>query len=340
MRYLMALLTLFAASVAQAQPKQLPKDFPPTLPKFVVKSEDDINYEWAYSKATEGKLWLVIYVGQPARQIGGTRGVSLSTFNGDSTPRIIYSKPDGTVRQATTVRSASSDDLAEFMGLGVSREARPFSRSGGSLRPGEVAAPAQPDGSDNWPVGLSFLSDLEPYTTARNTQISFRRDQGYIGAESRSVLEMKWIVPGHLAGINGWSSRLYRSRGVRPSVFLTYANSKDGAITWDRSYPDGAVFADVLRNTSGKVFEVRVAEKNAGKWERFVAFKDSTAAPHGYLPPTRQQCVSCHAEAGFSNYGGAAIPGGGTIISDPFPHVERGEVHQDGSGIRSISPGL
>ncbi len=112
-------------------------------------------------------------------------------------------------------------------------------------------------------------------------------------------------------------------------------NDGDSAVTWDRKYPTGFVFFDVLRNREGKNFETRVSEMMSdGRWDRYILFSDPKTAPHGFVSPTQGQCVECHSQAGRSDYGGAAVPGGGGILSDPYQDLERGRTVQGGFGTR------
>lgn len=180
-----------------------------------------------------------------------------------------------------------------------------------------------------------YLATMEPYRRATMTQHTGRRVSGGISAKSRDSLEQKWNVPGGLVGVSGWRSSLFRLT-LRPRVFLArqYPYSDIDAVTWYREYPDGAEFADVLSNTSGEVFEVRLAEKGGGEWRRSVAYKDRAARPAGYLPLKRAECNSCHSQAGVSAYDAAAVPGGDGVLSDPYEHLEAGQYVEGGHGLR------
>lgn len=211
----------------------------------------------------------------------------------------------------------------------IRRLERPVSLRAIPFRFGEVHRPTADDRLD--PQLAEMLKGMEPYTTATMTQHTGRREIGVIWPKSRRVLENKWNVPGHLDGVQGWSSRLYKTRGVKASVFLVAQDANDpvSAITWGRSYPD-VDFADVLRNAKGKVFEVRMASKENGRWQRFIAYSDPHARPQGYVRPTSKQCIECHRQAGVSAYDDAAIPGADTILSDPLPNLEAGQSVQGG----------
>lgn len=308
--------TLFLALVI-AQPAALEPPMAQPLPD---------TYAAAYAQAVKEKKPLVLFVACPPRVVPGCVDFWMAELNGSAKPRIVVVRlPLNDAWNNRTLPANATN--AEIRGLEVSRGASPF------LRPGEVPiADADDDDADSLPA---FLRDLVPYTTAKNTQTTFRRLRGYIAPSPRASLELKWRVPGHLAGVHGWSSRLFKSRDSMPTVGLVRQDSNDdsSAITWGRNYPDGSTFADVLRNEQGKVFEIRVASKQAGQWERFVAFSDASARPHGYVRPTSKQCAGCHDQAGVSAYGGAAIPGADTVISDPFDVLERGESVQGGNGL-------
>lgn len=164
---------------------------------------------------------------------------------------------------------------------------------------------------------------------------------------SRSSLEKKWNVPGGLVDLHGWKSELYKLPGYEPDqgrkkigVFVGhYWQNLNGSFALDsngnkkphyqsetayqRKYPDGAWFADVLRNDDGNVFEIRVAEKYKGDWDRFIQYQDKSSRPIGYVRPSVEKCVECHSEAGTGTYSpNAWVPGGDTIISDPYKGLE------------------
>lgn len=207
----------------------------------------------------------------------------------------------------------------------ASRSAIPFVK-----RRGELQRTVDDDRND--PRFAVILQGMVPYETATKTQTTFRRVVGFIRPEARSVVLNKWNVPGHLDGVSGWSSRLYKNASAQ--VFLTRQDPLDSvsAVTWSRSYPNDTWFADVLRGPTGEVFEVRMAHKTDNSWQRFVAFSNATAKPIGYIRPSSKDCRDCHKESGVSAYGGSAIPGGDSIFSDPFDLLEAGRVVQGGNG--------
>jgi hypothetical protein len=206
--------------------------------------------------------------------------------------------------------------------------------------------------SGRWP-SMARLEGMERYEPAKLTQSIFKwtgNPLGQIRGVSRSMTEEKYQVPGGLVGVKGWRSELYRytpkpSRewidftsvvnGIRlfdpketmpksqyESLYKDHPTkgfSKQSEVAHMREYPDGSEFDDVLINTeTGKVFEHRVAQKHDGQWERFVAYRDRSQMPSGYVPPKSKDCVTCHLEAGSGRYGKGMVPGGDTILSDPF----------------------
>lgn len=233
------------------------------------------------------------------------------------------------VSTSKDILDATNLPVPLFQQQGASQTATPF-----------VPPSAQPDDNELArslraanPAIANYIDTLTPYRSATMTQQTFRRWSGFIGPFPRLQLEAKWRMPGHLEGVNGWKSRLFKSEH-RPKVFLARQEpyDNDAAVTWFRQYPDGATFADVLCNSDGVVFEVRMAEKVNGRWERFIAYKDATARPANYTPPTRAACAECHRQAGISAYGGAAIPGGDEVLSDPYDDLENGRIVQGGYG--------
>lgn len=293
------------------------------------------TYDQAKARAINDQVHLIVFVGVDQRKSATNASVKVEagrfTDDGYPTKCVIVSDTNGKW-QATLAHDATDQQIADAI-KGVKDSPTPF-RSGRSLRHGERAHPVDADQLD--PQLRALLKGMEPYTSSRMTQTTFRRWQGYIAPSPRGSLENKWQVPGHLDGIDGWSSTLYRTRGTKASVFLVRQDPSDGssAVTWDRSYPDGMEFVDILRNADGKMFEARVATKKNGEWERYVAFRDPDARPHGYTKPTSKQCIECHGKAGRSEYGGAAIPGGDTVLSDPMDPLEYGGTVQGGYGTK------
>jgi hypothetical protein len=203
-------------------------------------------------------------------------------------------------------------------------------------------------------ASFSFADDPEDflipknfvrYNSAKYTQkIAITNGQFSIDPVPRTKLEEKWQVPGGLVGITGWKSELYqapltRMVGVAPITvtngFFVHANygygwvKTDTPVTqtlrgWTRTYADGQKFIDVLRNSkSGKVFEVREAEKREGRWHRAVTYRDRGERPSGYKVVSINLCAGCHSQAGSGGYNDGLKPGGDNILSDSFPVLEK-----------------
>ncbi len=276
----------------------------------------------------------VVFIGTKPREVGGlTSCVEPLGFSGETRPSVavFYKRGESGLRFDPGISDDAIRAAAKSLAPGKEQPTRAIPFSPRQLRVGEVAAA---DGDEDISGQLTFLKDLEPYTTAQNTQHTQRRDVGYIEAVPRSTLKAEWLVPGGLEHARGWKSRLLKNRTAVATVFL---DRPDGdAVLWSRSYPNGSVFADVISNAKGKVVEVRVAEKRDGVWDRFVAFKNHAQAPPGFRKFRSSECAICHNQAGHAAYGAGAIPGADGILSDPIPVVEAGGSHQDGRGTQSI----
>ncbi len=308
----------FGFTVARVcgQPAQAPK--PPQAPPMI----DDAPlepYKAAWDEAAATGRPLVVYVGTPAKAVAGCVVVSVAELNGSARQRTL--KGDVEPGRDSITFTEIGEAIAPPAGRVVSREAAPF------------AGPDVDDAAQFVPV----LAELERYQRATMTQQSFRRWSGYIAPFPRLRQEAKWQIPGGLVGVQGWSSRLYRTRGLRTQAYLTRQDPSDGSstITWAHTFPVGSVFADVLTNAHGAIFEIRLAEKADDGWQRFVAYKNVAARPHGYAVPSRNACRECHAGAGRSEYGAAegANPGADTVLSVPLEPVEGGRTVQGGNGL-------
>lgn len=199
---------------------------------------------------------------------------------------------------------------------------------------GEVSQPAipfaEPDvdtkAAGQWPR----TPKGERYVRAKFTQeIAVTNGRDRITAVPRSHLQAWTHHSGGMEGVQNFRSEVYRQV---PGEALPYvANlgvlNSFGYIQynrgWVRSYPDGTRFDDVLSNEkTGRVFEHRVAFKDRGVWTRKVVFSDVSQRPVGYSG-LKQSCSSCHDQAGTGGYATGMIPGADTILSDPFPELER-----------------
>jgi hypothetical protein len=210
-------------------------------------------------------------------------------------------------------------------------------RQGLFNRRGEVVLPLAVDvsvtGHGPWPKDLPFPEGMVAYYPAQHTQSIATTDRRpSITPGHRSNLEEKWGVPGGMVGVDGWHSDLYRYVPTRPVEWvgsipvLNQYNSFQSERGWIRRYPNGTVFADVLSNADGKVFEVRMRSKESGAWTNDVAYRDKSARPAGYAGFSSKDCLQCHNTfngAGTGGYASGLVPGSDTVISDPIAALER-----------------
>lgn len=320
-------IVLFA-SVANAQPPQVtvPPQAPPVEadPSPPVVKKELSEYEIKYLQAMRTKTPFVVYVNCDERKVSGTIGIRVDENNGDARPRIIVAprlpaggpmlSPNATIDQ---IRAASTE--------GTEAKAMP---SPFGLRPGEEQRTADDDAP--WPAGLPFPTGAQRYAPSKFTQRTFNK--GIIEPVRRAELKMKWQVPGGMEGVRGWRSDLYRyvPDGYQDSwkawIAVFNGSNDQDEVAWTRSRPEGTFYMDVLSH-KGKVFEVRVRERDkdyAGnlKWSSFISFRDPESRPPGYVALTSKDCAGCHNEAGTGGYGVGLVPGGGTVLSDPFPSLE------------------
>lgn len=261
-----------------------------------------------------GAPW-VRFVGQPERKIDGAM---VSEEDGE---RCVWVYPAGDKWAYKLNGSPSNAEIrARLWPKEVSRAAVPFrdllSRRWSAKRDDRPTPAVR---------GLGFLADLEPYQTARYTQeIAVTNNRDRITPIHRRNLETRWQVPGGLDGLTGWTSQLYRRADAKNfigDIPVWNGSNYQHNRGWRRQYDNGTVFADVLSTDAG-VFEVRVAEKQDGQWQRYVAYSDVSKAPIGYRRLSSADCRKCHAEAGTGNYAAPLVPGGDTVFSDPYPSLE------------------
>lgn len=322
----MKIPTLLAlAMIAQGPPQAPPVvPAPPQAPPPSFGNERPaMTYTIASKLAAESGRPLVVFIGVPPRQVSGTLTSTRTSLPGVAGPAVVIALPSRgwLYWKATLSADASDEDIYRAAGLEVRQAPIPFS------------APPDPPTADvdakrrreRLFKRLPFLAELVPYKRARMTQeIAVTDGRDRISSVPRSVMEAKWNAPGGLSGIDGWQSDLYKSvAGGRQWVgnidVFNGANFQANR-GWKRSYADGTVFADVL-SYRGRTFEVRVAEKRDGVWDRYIAYKDVEARPPGYHG-LKQSCASCHNEAGTGSYAAGLIPGGDTIISHSFDALE------------------
>jgi hypothetical protein len=329
-------IALLLSQIQQAPP---PPQAPPVIEKVnppkAVQSKHQ-SYADATVQAIKNNLPLVTFVGfENPRHIKGAMVCAVKTAAFKECPDycIVIGIPDskGGLQWTQTLHEDASDDeikaAIQPKAKAVQPLATPFSSNQSSNEQEPVA-------DDDMPEAVASIIDgLERYRTARLTQVSGNRS-GRAGnwAVNRSSVGEKWVVPGGLEGVRGWTNQLYRNPRNRVRNWFDRADPNDTYRTTDgeiwgsefiyqRSYDDGAKFADVLRTPNG-IFEVRVAEKKDGKWERSVPYRDLSVAPEGYTRVSLQACASCHNQAGDGVYGGPRIPGGDSIISAVLSGVE------------------
>ena len=296
------------------------------------KKKEASSLEVATGEAMKKKVPLVVFVGTSPRQVPGCVVVRDDTWQ-EKTCVTVHTF-DGSGYGILLPASADDRTIRAAAGLEVSPPAVPFVKpSARSTADGRPHARQLP----SW-----FPKDAERYVPARHTQQVFNRT--VTQAVPRSHLEAKWNVPGGLEGISGWKSDLYRSVPGQASVWRgdievwagNYWQWGNGSVVyeggvpkkayqtemaWQRSYPVGSWFADVLSKDGG-VFEVRVREKREAGWESYVAYRDPKYRPDGYVVLPSRSCNECHSQAGSGGYAVGWVPGGDGVISDPFDGLE------------------
>lgn len=287
------------------------------------------NYEEVRDAAVAANRPMVVFIKCESRNIGGAicvRNDSLPT----EYPCIAVCTPDG--RGSMIWRTTLSPDATDAQvrrELQVSLPRVPFQFLK-QLRSQRAESRIADD--DQLLRQLPWLASGIKYNRAEKIQSLATtgiggRDHHTVESLSRDILEDKWNVPGGLERSTDWQSTLYKSHEIEPSVLmipvLNSSQDYQYELGYHRSYPDGFWTADVLTR-GGKPFEVRVREKYDGAWESYVAFRDPDNYPDGYVPLSTSKCMECHAQAGHGKYSGQSVPGSDTVLSDPFPEIERG----------------
>lgn len=187
-----------------------------------------------------------------------------------------------------------------------------------------------------WPKEVPLPARLKVYTpTSLVQRIAvtdnapshrwYRLDQHDHFANSPTLfnpnMKAPWRVSGGMEGFAGWKSikmtNVTKDKvAVRQEgIPIAGAGRLLPGFRW--TFPDGALFADLLVNDSGKPFELRVREKIDGKWSSLIAFEDAAESPKGYRGAAR--CATCHDKAGDSAQYGILIRGGDSVFSfNPF----------------------
>lgn len=283
------------------------------------------NYEEVRDAAIAANRPMVVFIKCESRNIGGAVCVRNDSLPTDY-PCIAICTPDGRGNMIwRTTLSPDATDAQVRRELQVSLPRVPF-QSLKQLRSQRAESRTADD--DQLLRQLPWLASGIKYNRAERIQsLSTSNNQHYVESFDRAVLEDKWNVPGGLERSTDWQSTLYKSHEVEPSVLmipvLNSSQDYQYELGYHRSYPDGFWTADVLTR-GGKPFEVRVREKYDGAWESYVVFRDPDNYPAGYAPVPTSKCMDCHREAGHGKYSGQSVPGSDTVLSDPFPAIERG----------------
>lgn len=190
---------------------------------------------------------------------------------------------------------------------------------------GAAAAPPPPPPPPPPLYSPALPPGAREYKAERLTQAIYVLNDRHT-IERLPTTDPRWLAPGGLEGLSGWTSRLYRTLpgGKKPAYAVKEIQVENSfghkqpnrALT--RSYPDGTRFDEVLSGKGGKVFEHRMRRKEGGKWESRTLYSDRLARPEGYKGLEGKACASCHNEAGTGKYDDGLVPGGDTVLSDPM----------------------
>jgi hypothetical protein len=179
-----------------------------------------------------------------------------------------------------------------------------------------------------FPAGLAFY---EPTSYAQSTAVT-----DYPQTGEQNVLTHEWVparneakysVPGGLLGTR--RSEWYSYVGVVKGRYVTnrlvvfpFSGAFGGLLrkkTWE--FDAGTAFYDLLVNTDGRTFHLRVREKLPnGTWEPGILYNDRSAHPRGFVEVRGRQCASCHGDAGSAAYG-LGVRGSDGVFSFPFKEI-------------------
>ena len=313
-------------ALALAQPPAVPQGPPPVpvaAPKFP-------SYSIGVREALQSGKPLVTYVGYAPAPVAGVvvcQADKLAGFDGDC---VIIARPDGgqlywiaTLRGRQPTAAEVQKEVDRPLAVPFAEAFRPSVR-----QPAPQTADAEPEAAGPWPNGVAKPEGLVAYKRARYTQrISVTNGRDAILPVHRREVDNEWLHSGGLRGLTGWKSDVYKYVPAGGEPFVSNLPVWNGSNFqnnrgWARSYPDGAVFFDIL-SFEGKVFEGRMASKERGKWTRRIVFSDADARPAGYHG-LKQSCASCHDHnPGSGGYAVGMIPGADTVFSDPVPALER-----------------
>lgn len=325
----MEVLILFAL---QLQPFYSPYSPKVEAEPVQVKKAISLDTTAPGKEAIKNRQYLVTFVGVSARDVPGAVVHSVEFLSKHYPEKCVvlhFAKNDGYLYWVATLPADATFDQiyakADYR-QEVSRAAIPFELSAKTARRDDDIK-----GRGPWPVSLPFPEGMVRFHRAEWTQeIAVTNNRDRITPVHRNNIASKWHQSGGMGGVKGYHSDLYKLVPIPPRVFvgnigvlnsLGYIQQNRG---WRREYADGTRFDDVLSNTAtGKVFEHRTAEKRNGTWTRKVLFSDHAERPSGYSGLGGQSCSSCHDQAGTGGYAMGLVPGGDTVLSDPFEGLEQ-----------------
>jgi hypothetical protein len=306
-----------------------------------LQAQEKMVWDDMYARSMTEKKPVVLFVGCKQRNIPG----ALACFS--RTPRlnvpmgmigVFVPDSQGFMRLGLLPAESTDDEILtaadRLAGRRKERQpitATPFERKESASKPipkVEPIADDKPLAAGPW---QKVWDKATTFARAKYTQSIFKlNDAPTIWRVNRDRLESHWHQSG---GMDGVARHLYKSeiRKYLPAApvveqrLIGVLNSfgyYQNEYGWTRKYPNGTAFIDRLSNPkTGKDFEVRVREKKNGEWKSAVAFSDPSERPAGYHG-LKQSCSFCHDQAGSGGYGVGLVPGGDTIISDPFPALE------------------
>lgn len=327
------LIALALAAAAAGQPAKpavpSPDPAPMVIPQPPPKPKVS-EYDQAQADAVAQGKSLAIFVGCDVRDVPGWLTVQVDDLAGVKAPAILTAKiRNGQLYWHETLAAAAS---VERIRGEVQASPSPFVVRPKSSRERRIA---DDDGKGHgpWPAQFAFPVGFEKYTPASYSQSIFTLNNApAIRPVPRTELIQKWHQAGGLEGVNKalWRSDVYRKMPSEPDVFQARMPVKNSLgfiqheLGWTRKYHDGTQFMDVLTNReTGEVFEIRLRTKQDGKWVSEVDYRNRAHRPLGYRSVSVSDCNSCHSEAGTGNYGVGLVPGGDTVLSDPFHALEK-----------------
>lgn len=333
---------IFSMTLAQQQlPPVAPK--PAQAPPIAITPKVAKVYADYRSEAIAQGKPIVIFVRCEPRPIAGAVTVRVDHLAGyDSGPNIVIGVPDASVGmrwKATLERDAS--DAAIRRELQVTQPRLPFFKRLQDRRTADGDIPASgrwyTDSETKralsiWPKGMPVPDGLKFYwqtklsqriavTDSIPTNDWYHEDRDDVFANAPTSFnpnrhDPRWAAPGGLHGVQGWQSI---TSTIIPDIVRTWVQpvpianggTIDGGKLWE--FPVGTSFADLLVS-DGKPFELRYREKTADGWQSYVAWKDISARPDGYVG-AQKKCATCHDLAGGSEQYGITIRGKDTVFS-------------------------